>query len=51
MKQTTWKDLLDSIDEIENAELNSRILEYAAKLSLEERMRVIRILASEEEPQ
>ena len=50
MKQTTWKDLLDSISEIENTELNSRILEYAAKLSCEERMQIIRILASMEDP-
>lgn len=47
MKQATWKDLLDSISEIEKAELNAKIREWAATLSVEDRIRIIGILEKE----
>jgi hypothetical protein len=47
MKQATWKDLLDSIEEIEKAELNAKIQKWAATLSVEDRVRIVSILEKE----
>ena len=38
MKQATWKDLLDSIEEIEKTELNAKIQKWAATLLVEDRV-------------